>query len=300
MRALPIVSALVLSLSALAACSAQPEGSPPHSSGAGATSSGAGASAGGATGTAGANTGFGGATGTAGANTGFGGANTGFGGATGTAGSTGTAGGTSTTAGCAMTKAGAGLMGLIDDFETHAATPTIPATDNRAGQWWISVGPTGTVATPTLAMPKGGAPLPVTGGMGGGMALHFAGTDTDKTMGWGADASVALAATGDCYDASAYTTGIKISLMSAKSSSVYVQVITAQDKAASATSGNQRVEIPITSTWTDYPIAWSELVTGWGAPIVLDPKSIVALDIAPSAASAFDFDIWIDNVQFVK
>jgi hypothetical protein len=81
--------------------------------------------------------------------------------------------------------------------------------------------------------------------------------------------------------------------------SVYVSVITAQDKAAMATSGNQRKEINITSTWADYSIAWSELITGWGNPIALDPKSIVALDIAPSAASAIDFDIWIDNVQFV-
>jgi hypothetical protein len=47
--------------------------------------------------------------------------------------------------------------------------------------------------------------------------------------------------------------------------------------------------------WTYYPIAWSELIAGWGTPIALDPKSNVALDIAPSASSAIDFDIWIDT-----
>ncbi len=302
MRALPIVSAFVLMVSALGACSASSDGNPPVGN-AGATASGGGApGAGGAivagggapTGTAGANTGFGGApTGNAGANTGFGGAPVAGGGATGTAGGT-------STMGCTMTKVGTGTpSGLIDDFETHPATALIPATDGRVGGWWISVNQTtGNVTTPAIGK-TGMGPLPVTGGMGGGMALHFAGTDTDKTMGWGADASVALAATGNCYDASVYTGGIKLSLMG-KAGSVYVQVITAQDKAASATSGNQRVEIPITATWTDTTIPWAMLVTGWGNPIALDPKSIVALDIAPSAASAADFDIWVDNISFVN
>jgi hypothetical protein len=303
MRALPIVSALVLTVSALTACSAQQDGSPPGGSQAGATASG------GSTGVAGATTSFGGSTtGTAGATTGFGGSTTGvagsttgFGGSTtGTAGATGSAGSTSTTMGCALTKPGTGTpTGMIDDFETHPATALIPATDGRVGGWWISVNQTtGNVTTPAIGK-TGTGPLPVMGGMGGGMALHFAGTDTDKAMGWGADASVALAATGNCYDASVYTGGIKLSLMG-KPGSVYVQVITAQDKAASATSGNQRVEIPITATWTDTTIPWAMLVTGWGNPIALDLKSIVALDIAPSAASAADFDIWVDNIQFVN
>lgn len=300
MRALPIVSALVLTLSALAACSAQPEGSPPQNgSSAGTTGSAAGGSP--INGAGGTSSSFGGtSSGTAGtATTGFAGTTSGFAGSTsGFAGSTsGTAGSGSTSVGCAVTKVGAGLSGLIDDFETHPASALIPATDGRVGGWWISVGPTGSVTVP--AIPKtGGGPMPVTGGMGGGMALHFTGTDTDAVKGWGADASVALAAMGNCYDASVYTTGIKLSMMG--KGSVYVQVITAQDKAAMATSGNQRKEIPLTASWADYPIAWSELITGWGNPIALDPKSIVALDIAPSATSAISFDIWVDNVQFVK
>jgi len=297
MRALSIVSALVLTLSALGACSAQSDGNPPQSGGGGATSSGAGAGqiipgAGAPTAGAGAPSGF------AGATTSFGGASTGFGGAPPAgAGAPGAAGGGTTTTGCAATHVGTGTSGLIDDFETHPMSALIPATDGRVGGWWISVGPTGKVTTPMLATATGGGPLPVTGGMGGGMALHFAGTDSDAAKGWGADASVALSKTGDCYDASVYSTGLKLSLMG--KGSVYVSVITAQDKAASATSGNQRKEINITSAWADYSISWAELVTGWGNPIALDPKSIVALDISPSAASAIDFDIWVDNVQFV-
>jgi len=296
MRALPILSALALTLSALAACSAQPEGSPPHPTGdAGSTSSGAGAG--------GANTGFGGAPATAGASPGFGGApagagSLGFGGAPPAAGgATGAAGGTVIGGSCTSTTAGTGIDGMVDDFEKHPASALIPASDGRVGGWWISIGSTGKVTTPTLP-PAGGGPMPVTGGMGGGMALHFAGSDTDAVKGWGADASVALSGTGNCYDASIYTGGIKLSLMG--KGSVYLSVITAQDKAAMATSGNQRKEIMISSTWMDYTIPWAQLVTGWGNPIPLDPKSIVALDIAPSASSAVDFDIWIDNVQFVK
>ncbi len=212
---------------------------------------------------------------------------------------TGAAGGApAAAASCAVTKVGAGTDGIVDDFETHPASALIPATDNRVGSWWISINQTtGAVTTP--AIPKtGGGPLPVTGGMGGGMALHFAGTDSDSSMGWGADASVVLAAKGNCYDASVYTGGLKLSLMG--KGSVYVSVITAEDQAASATSGNQRKMIAITSTWADYTIPWTDLITGWGSPIPLDLKAIVALDVSPSATSASDFDIWIDNVQFVK
>lgn len=292
MRALPIVSVLVLSLSALAACSSDSEGRPPSGGAGSAPIGGAGAppAGGGAPGVSGA-------TGVAGAPVAGAGAPSG-GGATGTAGGTGTAGAPTTGGGCTMTKAGLGTDGLIDDFETHPMSALIPATDGRLGGWWISVSATGSVTTPTLAMPTGGAPLPVDGGMTG-KGLHLVGKDTDLMMGWGADASVALAGTGNCYDASAYTGGIKIALKG-KPGSVYVQVITAQNKAASATSGNQRKEIPITDAWVEHTIPWADLVTGWGTPIPLDPKSIVALDIAPSAASASDFDIWIDNLSFYK
>ncbi len=297
MRALTIVSALALTLSALAACSAQPDGSPPRGGG-GATGTA------GATGVAGATSGFAGANGVSGSTSGFSGS-TGSSGSTGFAGAppagggdTGTAGAAPTGGGCTVTKMGLGTDGLIDNFETHPMSALIPASDGRVGGWWISVNQTtGNVTIPAIGK-TGMGPLPVMGGMGGGMALHFAGTDTDAVKGWGADASVALAATGNCYDASAYTGGIKVSLMG--TGSVYLQVITAEDKAAMATSGNQRKEIAITSTWTDYTIPWSDLITGWGTPIALDQKAVFALDVAPSATSAVNFDIWIDNLTFVK
>ena len=294
MRALPIVSTLVLTLSALAAaCSAEQEGTPPRgNAGATSTAAGSGNTAAGAPGAGGAPSGFAGSPAA-------GGSSNGFAGAAPSAGAPGSAGaGPVTGGGCTTTKVGTGTDGLIDNFEMHPASALIPATDGRVGGWWISIAAgTGAVTIPTIPA-TGGGPLPVMGGMGGGMALHFAGTDSDPVKGWGADASVAISGTGNCYDASIYTGGIKVSLMG--TGSVYVSVITAQDKAMSATSGNQRKEIAITSTWTDYTIPWADLITGWGTAIPLDPKSIVALDIAPSAASATKFDIWIDNLQFVK
>jgi hypothetical protein len=295
MRALPIVSALVLILSALGACSAQPEGTPPRGEAGGSSVAGATSGSAGATqGTAGSTSGFAGATqGTAGSTSGFAGSTSGFAGATGTAGA-----GPVTGSDCKMTAVGAGLDGMIDNFEMHPTNGLIPGTDGRLGGWWISVAAgTGAVTTPVLTS-AGGAPMPVMGGMGGGMALHFAGTDSNATTGWGADASVALAGMGNCYDASIYKGGIKLSLMG--TGSVYVSVITIQDRAMSMTSGYQRKELAISSTWMDYTIPWADLATGWGTPIPLDPKSIVALDIAPSAASATKFDIWVDNIQFVK
>jgi hypothetical protein len=304
MRSLTVFSALVLSLSALAGCSAQSESAPPRGTDdtGGTSSSGAGATGfGGATSN---NNGFSGSSNIAGtssngfggsSNSGFGGASSnGFGGApTGGAGApSGSAGSAPASGSCAMTAVATGSNGMIDDFDMHPGSGLIPATDGRVGGWWISKSATGTVMPMANA-----APVPVAGG-DTGMGLHIMGSDTDLTNGWGADASVAITPTNGCYDASVYTSGIKVSLKG--TGSIYLSVITAEDKAASATSGNQRKEIPITSSWADYSVAWSDLVTGWGNPIPLDLHEIVALDIAPSASSASNFDIWIDNLQFVK
>jgi hypothetical protein len=300
MRSPIVFSAFVLSLSALAACSAQSESAPPR----GGDTGGASSSGAGATGFSGATSnGFAGATGVAGgtsngfggASNGFGGASNGFGGAspggagapTGSAGSSPVSGGS-----CVTTKVATGSDGMIDDFEMHPGSGLIPATDGRVGGWWISKSATGTV-TPMA----GAAPVPVAGGETG-MGLRIVGSDTDLTMGWGADASVAITPTNGCYDASVYTGGVKVSLKG--TGSIYLSIITAEDKAASATSGNQRVEIPLTSSWADVTTAWASFATGWGTPIPLDLHEVVALDIAPSASSASNFDISIDNLQFVK
>ncbi len=301
MRALTIVPAVALTLSALTACSAQPEGSPPPASEAGGAATGGAGQTASVAGTPSVSGGGASAIISSGGEVPAGGSSsTGSAGAPPlAAGGAGATGAPPVTGGsCASTKVGAGMDGIIDNFETHPASALIPASDNRVGGWWISINQaSGALTIP--AIPKtGGGPLPVAGGMGGGMALHFAGTDSNPTMGWGADASVALAAKGNCYDASAYAGGLKLSMMG--KGSVYVSIITAQDQAASATSGNQRKEVAITSTWADYTIPWAELMTGWGNPIPLDLTAVFAIDVAPSATSAVDFDIWIDNVQFVK
>ncbi len=300
MRSQLVFSALALTVAALNACSAQSDSSPPRTTGsAGSTSSGtAGATSSGtagatSTGTAGAtSTGFGGST-----STGFGGStSTGFGGApsTGTAGatSTGTAGATSST-GCATTKVATGTPAVIDDFEMET-NGLIPANDGRLGGWWVSASATATVTPMANAAPK---PI-VDPSNASNHVLRLTGMDsgTNANLAWGADASVALAATGNCYDASAYKGGISVKLWGI--GGVFVSVITAEDKAQMATSGNQRTDIPLTSTPTVYQIPWSMLATGWGVTIPLDLKEVFALDFAPDAGSAANFDIFIDDVQF--
>jgi hypothetical protein len=122
MRALTIVSALALTLSALAACSAQPDGSPPRTSGGGAEAGAAVVSSGGQTSSFGGapsgasgstSSGFAGAppTGAAGASTGFGGAPPAGGGATGAAGASVTGG-----AACGMGRA-VPTSATIDNFD---------------------------------------------------------------------------------------------------------------------------------------------------------------------------------------
>jgi hypothetical protein len=303
MRSQTVLSALVLSLSALAACSAQSESTPPRG-GTGASAGTVSGNPGGTSSASGGSTtqGFSGSTSVAGTSSpGFGGtpgaggsSSTGFGGAPPATGGTpaGTAGTAPVSGSCTTTKVATGTDPMVDNFDMHPGSGLIPAADGRVGGWWISKSATGTVTPVANA-----APVPVDGGMTG-MGLHIMGSDTDLTMGWGADASVAITPTGGCYDASIFTGGLKVSLKG--NGSVYLSVITAEDKAGAATSGNQRKEIAITSTWMDYTVPWSDLVTGWGTPIPLDLHEVVALDVAPSASSASNFDIWIDNLQFVK
>src|SRR6202000_1402965 len=131
-------------------------------------------------------------------------------------------------AGCATTKVGTGTPGLIDSFHPQPTPGLIPATGGRVGGWWTSKSLTATV-TPMA----GAAPNPVADPLKtGNYALHLVGTDpgTDPNAAWGADASVAIAATNGCYDASAYTTGVQVTLWG--TGGVFVSIITAEDKAA--------------------------------------------------------------------
>jgi hypothetical protein len=296
------VTALVLTLTALGACSAQSSGSPPRSDGTAGQTSGTG----GITSSTGGSTGFAGSpSGTAGTSSGFAGAPSTTGGATGFAGSpSGTAGGPTGTAGaapiggtCTSTVVATGSSGLIDDFETHlAGSASIPGgatEDGRVGAWNFDKSGT--------AVMTASSPLPVAGG-NPGMALHFAGTDTitGAMPGWGADAAVAIAGPGNCYNATAYTGGLSIDLKSGTgATSVFVSLQTAEDLATNYMSGNNGVEVPITGDWKTYPISYASLMTTFGPIVPLDLKSVHGVVIATSAAGAANFDIWVDNLKFV-
>ncbi len=311
MRSLTVFSALVLSLSALAGCSAQPDSTPPRGTDdtGGTSSSGAGET--GFSGSSSNNNGFGGSSSTAGSsntgfggasNTGFGGAsNTGFGGApTGGAGApTGSAGSAPVGGTCKSTVVGMGNAGTIDDFEMHLAGSTLlpggASEDGRTGGWNIDKSPT------AMMMASASTAVPVAGG-NPGMALHFAGTDniTATPPGWGADAAVAIAGPGNCYDASAYKTGLSIDLKSGTgATSVVVSIQTAEVLATNYASGPNGKEIPITSSWATYPIAYTDLATTYGSPVALDLHSVHAIVIATSATGAANFDIYVDNLKFV-
>jgi hypothetical protein len=300
MRSQIVLSSFVLLVSALAACSAQSESTPPRGSGGSGTSTG-GTAAGGTsqgfagtgTGFAGTGTGFGGAPGTGGTSTGFGGAPP-AGGATGSAG-TGTAG-SSAVGVCKSTVVGMGNAGTVDDFETHTAGSTLlpggATEDGRVGGWNIDKSPSA-MSTSTAAPVTGGNP---------GMALHFMGTDTITSTppGWGADAAVAIAGPGNCYDASAYHTGLSIDLKSGTGpTTVVVSLQTAEVLATNYASGPNGKMISITGDWATYPIAYTDLATTYGTPVPLDLKSVHAVVIATSATGAANFDIYVDNLKFV-
>lgn len=202
----------------------------------------------------------------------------------GTTSTTGTGGTTTTSGACANTLHATGSPGLVDDFE-GAVLSVIPASDSRAGGWWLSAG-TGSSTTPTAnAVPtaeSGGNP---------GKDVHVSGT----AAGWGLGLSVALVPNGDCYDASAYANGVKADMKG--TGTVWITVLT--EPVAAAPDGQRnhyKKQITLSPSWTSVTANFSELTQpgGWGVQVPFDKTKLIGIEFDVLAPGSVDFSV--DNL----
>jgi hypothetical protein len=242
----------------------------------------------------------------AGGGTGGGTGGTGGGATGGTGGDTGGTGGGGTDAAadtggtpsmfCTTTVTATGAPGVVDDFE-HA-TAMLPASDGRVGAWYFSKSASATMTMPAEAGPA----IPVAGGVTGN-AIHISGSDT---TGYGADLTTTLVADEGkgCYDASAYT-GVKLSLKGKAGTKIFVTVRMASIRAIEDKAGHYRKDVTLTDAWQQVTLHWADFNPSWGTPPepkVLNPKELYALGLVTAAGmtgQVGDFDIWIDNVEFI-
>jgi hypothetical protein len=217
----------------------------------------------------------------------------------GTAGSGGGSGGSGGSAGsggtvdagivCTSTAKGSGTDGVIDDLDD--GNSFITPNDGRAGGWYFATDGTGTTT------PSAGVPAPSTGGESN-LGMHVKGTNL---TGWGASLSVAVAAPGACYDASAYG-GVKIALKG--SGRVLISVMTATVNAQPSGKQDQyKVTATLTGGWLDLYYAWSDFhQSGYPGATVLpfDTTAITGIGVDPFPVSPLSFEFWVDNVAFAR
>jgi hypothetical protein len=171
--------------------------------------------------------------------------------------------------------------------------------DGRTGNWATYDDGTGK-QTPPDKSPL--FPARIAGGRGTSTrALHLFG---GKFKNWGVTFGAELASAA-CYDASAYG-GIEFWAKGPGVIKVGFQMIDIQDEkyggfCKTDCYNTHRKVIELSKNWKHYSVRWDELHQLYkaGAPLAFDPSRVRMLDfgIGPEATP---FDLWLDDVEFVK
>ena len=227
------------------------------------------------------------------------------------AGAAGTAGASSSAGGCGLTP-----EDMISDFESGKAEVIV--TGGRDGSWFLFNDGTGTQTPPKIpSTPLAAEP----GGACNSMfAFHSTGSGfTVFGAGFGADFApkVALAPDSTVYDASAYS-GVALSVKSAAAISLRVSVsdvgtapegkvcVDTTDKTNKLRCGDYfGSDIVLGAAWQEFVLPFAAMKQrGFGLPIAtgIDKSKVYTLraQTKGSAAAPGAYDIWLDNVRFVK
>jgi hypothetical protein len=193
--------------------------------------------------------------------------------------------------------------GLIDDFEDGNNQGAL--TGGRDGYWWPKKDTKGSTLEPEPFAPTEG------GADDSGMAIRASGhTATgDATDAWGAGFGMnMLSQNGATYDASKYV-GISFKAKVGDKSTRKVRfkigdVNTHQDGGVCKTCWNHfGKDLTLTPKWKEYTVMFSEArqEEGWGdpRPSSLTPSKLIAIDWS-IAGGGQDYDVWIDDVQFIE
>jgi predicted small secreted protein len=203
----------------------------------------------------------------------------------------------------------------ISDFEDGAGS--VLPNDDRNGGWYTYVDPTATcMVTP---MPKATAGAGEIAGMrcASGYAMHFTGTGcTTWGAGVGTDLKAPAATDGGTsagpkvpYDVSGYT-GISFWVRADKGAAMRFKMpMTDETKvedggacvesATNKCSDNFGVNVPLTKNWVKKTVMFSMMKQeAWGKAFTWNPAHVTSIQFQVPASAAFD--VWIDDVAFIK
>jgi hypothetical protein len=236
-------------------------------------------------------------------------------GTAGTSATTGTAGGTGATVDCSMDPGTTDLT--ISDFEDGSGS--VLPNGGRNGGWYsyIDTAPTCMVMPP----PNGSATAAeIPGGRCQSMfAMHFtgmgcsvfgAGVGTDLAAPAATDAGTpAATAAKTPYDVSAYS-GVTFWVRADKGSSIRFKMPmtddtkttdggTCVDSTTAKCSDDFGANIALTKSWVKKTVLFSAMKQeGWGKKFTWTPAHVTSIQFQVPVVAAFD--VWIDDVSFVK
>ncbi|HEX6272377.1 MAG TPA: hypothetical protein VFZ53_05035 [Polyangiaceae bacterium] len=186
---------------------------------------------------------------------------------------------------------------LLDDWEEDDSR--LAPLDGRGGNWITYDDRTGKQTRPDKSPLF---PTRVQGGRGASTrALHMMG---GKFKTWGVTFGAELADAA-CYDAAAYA-GIEFWAKGSGSIKVGLQMIDVQDEkyggfCKTDCYNTHRKVVGLTRAWKHYVVRWEELAQLYqaGPPLGFDPARVrfIEFGIGPESTP---FDLWIDDVAFVK
>lgn len=176
---------------------------------------------------------------------------------------------------------------LIDDMEDgdNQVDP------NYNGYWYLAVDDmegSGSIDSPADPdEPEGEPTTPPRDGSD--IAMHAAGS----WSGWGAALGFSFRANESAIDGSAFS-GISF-YARADSGTVRVEVAT---EATAMASDHYKFDLPITSTWQHYEIAWTDLEPqDWSEDAPWEPESMLQVQFHFEDS---EFDFWVDDIRFME
>jgi hypothetical protein len=187
---------------------------------------------------------------------------------------------------------------LIEDFEQDDSW--VLAADGRKGSWITYDDGTGTQSTPSRSALF---PSRIAGGRGvSKRGLHVTG---GRFTDWGVTFGTELADAA-CYDASAYA-GVELWAKGPGELRVGLQMIDVQDVkyggfCQTDCYDTHRKIIELSSGFRKYVVRWEDLrqlYVAAGPPVAFDPRRVRFLEFGIAAKST-PFDVWIDDISFVR
>jgi hypothetical protein len=186
---------------------------------------------------------------------------------------------------------------LLEDWEENDSL--VAPLDGRGGNWATYDDGTGK-QTPPDKSPL--FPTRIAGGRGSSSrALHLIG---GKFTNWGVTFGAELA-NAACYDASAYA-GVSFFAKGPGVVKVGLQMLDVQDEKYGGLCktdcyNTHRKVVELSKSWKEYTVRWEELHQLYqaGPPLDFDPSRVRFLEFGIGIEHT-PFDLWIDDVSFVK